>query len=94
MAKDQDLPVASSRITGLCGRLRCCLAFEHPTYKSYRDRAPRMGRRVETPQGAGVVTGYTVLADTCTVALDGEEHPVDVAIDECSEIAEKPQRKR
>jgi cell fate regulator YaaT (PSP1 superfamily) len=94
MAKDQDLPVASSRITGLCGRLRCCLAFEHPTYKSYRDRAPRMGRRVETPQGAGVVTGYTVLADTCTVALDGEELPVDISIDECSEAAEQPPRQR
>src|SRR6266508_1321152 len=39
MAKDQDLPMSSGRITGLCGRLRCCLAFEHPTYKSFRDRA-------------------------------------------------------
>ncbi len=90
MAKDQALPVASSRITGLCGRLRCCLAFEHPTYKSYRDRAPRMDRRVETPQGAGVVTGYTVLADTCTVELEGEEHAVEIAIDECRELDEKP----
>ena len=70
MAKDQALPVASSRITGLCGRLRCCLAFEHPTYKSFRDRAPRVGRRVETPQGVGVVTGYTVLEDTCTVEFE------------------------
>ena len=51
MAKDQDLPMSSGRITGLCGRLRCCLAFEHPTYKSFRDRAPRVGRRVDTPQG-------------------------------------------
>ena len=83
MAKDQDLPVASSRITGLCGRLRCCLAFEHPTYKSFRDRAPRVGRRVETPQGVGVVTGYTVLEDTCTVELEGEELAVEIAIDEC-----------
>src|SRR4029453_18007359 len=41
MAKDQELPMSSGRITGLCGRLRCCLAFEHPTYKSFRDRAPR-----------------------------------------------------
>jgi len=87
MAKDQDLPVASGRITGLCGRLRCCLAFEHPTYKSFRDRAPRMGRAVETPRGTGTVTGYTVLEDTCSVLLEGEERPVDLPIDECRELA-------
>jgi cell fate regulator YaaT (PSP1 superfamily) len=86
MAKEQDLPMGSGRITGLCGRLRCCLAFEHPLYKSFRDRAPRVGSRVETPQGVGVVTGYTVLADTCTVEFDGAG--VDVPIDDCRELAE------
>jgi len=86
MAKDQELPISSGRITGLCGRLRCCLAFEHPTYKSYRDRAPRMGRRVDTPQGGGVVTAYHVLEDTCTVEIeDGESF--DVSIDDCREVA-------
>ena len=39
------------RITGLCGRLRCCLAFEHPVYRSFRDRAPAVGRMVDTPPG-------------------------------------------
>jgi cell fate regulator YaaT (PSP1 superfamily) len=86
MAKDQELPMSSGRITGLCGRLRCCLAFEHPTYKSFRDRAPRVGRRVETPQGGGVVTAYQVLEDTCTVEYEGGES-VDIAIDECREVA-------
>jgi cell fate regulator YaaT (PSP1 superfamily) len=86
MAKDQELPMSSGRITGLCGRLRCCLAFEHPTYKSFRDRAPRMGRRVETSAGGGVVTAYNVLEDTCTVEIaDGESF--DVAIDDCREVA-------
>lgn len=93
MAKDQALPVASSRITGLCGRLRCCLAFEHPTYKSFRDRAPRVGRRVETPQGVGVVKGYTVLEDTCTVELEGEEVGTEISIDECREL-EGPARRK
>ena len=87
MAKDQELALASSRITGLCGRLRCCLAYEHPLYKSFRDRAPRVGRRVQTPKGVGVVTGYTVLADTCTVELEGAASAVDVPIDECREVA-------
>jgi cell fate regulator YaaT (PSP1 superfamily) len=85
MAKDQDMPMGSGRITGLCGRLRCCLAYEHPLYKSFRDRAPRVGSQVETPQGVGLVTGYAVLADTCTVELDGSA--VDLPIDDCTEIA-------
>jgi cell fate regulator YaaT (PSP1 superfamily) len=87
MAKDQDMLMSSSRITGLCGRLRCCLAFEHPLYKSYRDRAPRMGRRVETPQGTGVVREYAVLRDACLVELDDDAGRVEVAIDECRELA-------
>jgi cell fate regulator YaaT (PSP1 superfamily) len=86
MAKDQELPMSSGRITGLCGRLRCCLAFEHPTYKSFRDRAPRMGRRVETPRGGGVVIAYDVLADTCTVEIE-EGESFDVSIEDCREVA-------
>ena len=86
MAKDQELPMSSGRITGLCGRLRCCLAFEHPTYKSFRDRAPRVGRRVETPHGGGVVTAYQVLADTCTVEPESGDS-FDILIDDCREVA-------
>jgi cell fate regulator YaaT (PSP1 superfamily) len=88
MAKDQELPMSSGRITGLCGRLRCCLAFEHPTYKSFRDRAPRVGRRVETPQGVGLVSAYQVLEDTCTVELEDAD-PVEFPIDSCRELAEE-----
>jgi cell fate regulator YaaT (PSP1 superfamily) len=87
MAKDQDLPMSSGRITGLCGRLRCCLAFEHPLYKSFRDRAPRVGRRVATPHGEGLVTGYKVLDDACTVEFEEGKAGLDVAIDECCEVA-------
>jgi cell fate regulator YaaT (PSP1 superfamily) len=87
MAKDQELSMTSGRITGLCGRLRCCLAYEHPLYKSFRDRAPRVGRKVETPHGVGLVTGYTVLEDTCTVEVEGDAGAVEVQIDECREVA-------
>jgi cell fate regulator YaaT (PSP1 superfamily) len=87
MAKDQELSMSSGRITGLCGRLRCCLAFEHPLYRSFRDRAPRVGRRVETPRGIGVVTGYKVLEDTCTVDLEEGDAGIDLPIDECRELA-------
>ena len=88
MAKDQELPLSSGRITGLCGRLRCCLAYEHPVYRSFRDRAPRVGSRVKTPRGTGLVTAYQVLEDTCTVQFEGDAGEGDLRIDECSEIAE------
>ena len=65
------------------------MAFEHPTYKSFRDRAPRVGRRVDTPQGIGVVTAYQVLEDTCTVELEGSD-PIDLPIESCRELAEEP----
>jgi cell fate regulator YaaT (PSP1 superfamily) len=85
MAKDQELALSSGRITGLCGRLRCCLTFEHPLYKSFRDRAPRMGSTVETPRGIGVVSGYEVLRDACTVELEGSGTD-EIAIDDCREL--------
>ena len=94
MAKDQDLSMSSGRITGLCGRLRCCLAYEHPVYKSFRDRAPRVGRRVETPRGVGVVTGYEVLKDACTVELEGATTATEIAVDECRELPERARRER
>ncbi len=84
--------MASGRITGLCGRLRCCLAYEHPLYKSFRDRAPRVGRKVETPHGVGLVTGYTVLEDTCSVEVEGATGAVEVRIDECREVAGSRER--
>jgi cell fate regulator YaaT (PSP1 superfamily) len=85
MAKDQDLPMSSGRITGLCGRLRCCLAYEHPVYRSFRERAPRVGSRVDTPHGTGVVKSYEVLKDACVVEF-GEEKRVEVKIDACREL--------
>lgn len=85
MAKDQDLPMSSGRITGLCGRLRCCLAFEHPLYRSFRDRAPRVGSRVETPEGPGLVKAYEVLQDSCVVELEGDRR-LAIPIDDCREL--------
>ena len=92
MAKDQELSLSSGRITGLCGRLRCCLAYEHPAYRSFRDRAPRVGSRVETPRGSGLVTAYQVLEDTCTVQFEGDAGEVDLSIDDCREIASGAER--
>ncbi len=69
MAKDQDLPVNPLRIAGACGRLMCCLKYEHPLYQDFRASAPRTGESVETPDGPGTVIGHNVPADQVVVKL-------------------------
>jgi cell fate regulator YaaT (PSP1 superfamily) len=69
MAKDQDLPVNPLRIAGACGRLMCCLKYEHPLYQDFRASAPRDGAQVETADGPGTVVGHNVPADQVIVKL-------------------------
>ncbi|WP_406319853.1 regulatory iron-sulfur-containing complex subunit RicT [Streptosporangium sp. NBC_01639] len=70
MAKDQDLPVNPLRIAGACGRLMCCLKYEHPLYLEANARMPRVGLKVDTPEGSGTVMGRNVPSDSVTVRLD------------------------
>src|SRR6266566_5290089 len=72
MAKDQDLPVNPLRIAGACGRLMCCLKYEHPMYQDFREKAPKLGEAVETPEGPGVVTGHNVPGDKVVVKLTAD----------------------
>src|SRR5215510_9547826 len=69
MAKDQDLPVNPMRIAGACGRLMCCLKYEHPLYQEFRKDALPVGTHVETPAGDGTVVGHNVPSDTVVVKL-------------------------
>jgi cell fate regulator YaaT (PSP1 superfamily) len=69
MAKEQDLPVNPMRIAGACGRLMCCLKYEHPLYAEFRERAPRLGAAVDSPEGTGTVVGYNVPSDRVIVKL-------------------------
>jgi cell fate regulator YaaT (PSP1 superfamily) len=69
MAKDQDLPVNPMRIAGACGRLMCCLKYEHPLYAEFRERAPRLGAEVDSPHGPGTVVGHNVPSDRVIVKL-------------------------
>jgi cell fate regulator YaaT (PSP1 superfamily) len=72
MAKDQDLPLNPLRISGACGRLMCCLKYEHPLYQSASNTAP-IGEEVETPEGIGTVVGHDVPRESVVVrmAADG-----------------------
>ena len=73
MAKDQDLPLNPLRISGACGRLMCCLKYEHPLYQDFAEQAPAVGERVETEDGEGTVVGHNVPGEKVVVrmAADG-----------------------
>jgi cell fate regulator YaaT (PSP1 superfamily) len=69
MARDQDLPLNPLKISGACGRLMCCLKYEHPLYQEFKATAPAVGERVETPDGPGRVVAHQVPADAVVVRL-------------------------
>jgi cell fate regulator YaaT (PSP1 superfamily) len=73
MAKDQDLPLNPMRIAGACGKLMCCLKYEHPLYQEFAAQAPAVGSEVETDDGAGTVLGHNVPSEQVVVrmAADG-----------------------
>lgn len=74
MAKDQNLSLNPDKITGVCGRLKCCLAFEHEGYKEAQSRMPKVGKYVETPDGEGKVTQVDLLQEEVTIQLgDGRK---------------------
>ena len=70
MARDQDLPLNPLKISGACGRLMCCLKYEHPLYEEFAATAPAQGSRVTTPDGDGVVVGRNVPSNTVVVRMD------------------------
>jgi cell fate regulator YaaT (PSP1 superfamily) len=72
MAKDQDLPLNPLRISGACGRLMCCLKYEHPLYQEFHATAPAIGERVSTDEGDGRVVGHSVPRDSVVVRLDAD----------------------
>ena len=77
MAKEQGLSINASKISGCCGRLMCCLRYEHETYAAESRLTPKKDTAVQTPDGPGVVTEATPLAGTVKVRLDNapEEAP-------------------
>jgi hypothetical protein len=70
MAKEQNLPLNPMKISGLCGRLMCCLKYEQEQYVTFRKEAPSRGTSISTPGGDGVVVGYNVPKDAITVKYE------------------------
>ena len=62
MAKDQNLALNPQKVSGVCGRLLCCLTYEQETYRELRRGLPKIGKRVYTPNGEGRGQRYERLA--------------------------------
>jgi hypothetical protein len=86
MAKEQNLPLNPMKISGLCGRLMCCLKYEQEQYVRFRKEAPPKGTPVSTPAGDGVIVGYNVMKDAITVRFeDGSYTDIRLAGCQCRE---------
>ena len=69
MAKEQGISLTPSEITGMCGRLRCCLVYEYEQYVEARKSLPKRGKRVGTPMGEGRVVDVYLLKSSVLVEL-------------------------
>jgi cell fate regulator YaaT (PSP1 superfamily) len=70
MAKEEGLPLNPPKISGICGRLMCCLSYEYETYKQLSRGLPRQGDRIHTPQGKGKVISVNVFKRTALIELE------------------------
>jgi cell fate regulator YaaT (PSP1 superfamily) len=77
MAKLQNISLTPSEITGICGRLRCCLAYEQEQYAEAAKGLPKRGKEVVTPYGKGRVVEIRTLAGTIVVDVEGVRHVVE-----------------
>ena len=75
MAKEQGISLTPTEITGMCGRLRCCLVYEYELYVEARKLLPKRGKRVSTPLGNGKIVEVLALKGALLVAMDsGGQH--------------------
>lgn len=74
MAKEQNIALNPCKIAGNCGRLMCCLKYEHEVYEEKLKKMPKIGSLVKTPEGNGTVENIEVLKEYVKVKLkDGED---------------------
>lgn len=90
MAKEQDLPLNSSKISGVCGRLMCCLRYEFEAYKDFKSRAPKKKTLIDTPLGKARIMEYNTPREQLLLRLEGgKSFRVNLADMTCSEGCKK-----
>lgn len=90
MAKEQDLPLNSAKISGVCGRLMCCLRYEFEAYKDFKGRAPKKKAVIDTPLGKARIQEYDTPREQLVLRLEsGKVFRVSLSDMTCSEAAKK-----
>lgn len=81
MAKEQGLSLNPTKISGLCGRLMCCLTFEYETYQTLRAQFPKIGKTITTRNGKGKVIRHNPICQRIAIRLDGGQD-MEIELDE------------
>ncbi|MDU1348576.1 stage 0 sporulation family protein [uncultured Clostridium sp.] len=90
MAKEQNLSLNPTKISGICGRLMCCLNYEQDIYEDIRKKLPKVGSIVNTPYGEGEVMSNSVIKESVKVKVklkDGEDELKVVKIEDLTLIS-------
>jgi len=82
MAKTQQLPLSPNKLSGLCGRLRCCLSYEHEGYRRILKRMPKVGTKVSCAKGSGRIRKINLLKESALVLLDDVAEFVTVPVEQ------------
>lgn len=80
MAKNQNVSLNPTKINGVCGRLLCCLKYENDVYSEMKKNMPKIGKKIQIPQGSGKVVSVNLLKQNYVVEL---ENKVKVEVDSC-----------
>lgn len=83
MAKDQNLALNPTKISGSCGRLMCCLAYEYQTYKQARKLYPKVGTKLRYDDKDAVVIAKNIMKESVTIEV--EENPIELSLEEFQE---------
>ncbi len=94
MAKDQNLSLSPAKISGLCGRLMCCLNYEHEHYAHIKRRMPPNGQSVRTPDGQGIVVDSNLIKETVRVKMELPDGTFDISEYPVSDIKFKRARQQ
>lgn len=86
MAKDQGLSLNPTKISGVCGRLMCCLKYEEHTYEQLNKNLPKEGDIVKTPDGTGTVLAVNVLQQLIKVSIISKDDLLNIAYYDAEEI--------
>jgi len=88
MAKEQNLPLNPMKISGLCGRLLCCLGYEFEQYRSVKEKMPKEGQRISTAMGMAKVVGGNLFKGTVLVEMESGAR-VEISLDEISDTSKE-----